>query len=245
MVLSSLLQNSNRMPDILPEVSLSSRPDRVLLMIDQDTGLETDLLAAQAVDIARSRMPKVSGHSANSLEPIYGADFFGIYFPERSVWFLEQGISPFTMNRLHGRIPMWIDDPTGVERKRNPKAKVRITKDGRTQVLIVRFVGKKGARKTVIRKGADGLPRPVTVPASYPGAPGRISRRQANQPLTAAGKVPGQIASGNVGVRWRHPGTTGRMFLNSAIADTALDHGIRLSALYLCDNSTFFSLVGH
>lgn len=232
------------MPEVLPEVSLAVEPDRILMLVDQDAGLETDVLAAQAIETAKARMPKVSGHSANSLQSIYGAAFFGIYFPERSVWFLERGISPFTMNKLHGRIPMWIDDPIGAERKKNPKAKTRVTQDGRTQVLIIRFASKKGTRKTVIRRGSDGLPKPVTVPASYPGAPGRIVRRQAGQPLTAAGTKPGQIASGNVGVRWRHPGTTGRMFLNSAIADTALDHGIEPAALYLCDNTTFFSLVG-
>ena len=220
------------MPELLPEVNLASQPNRIVMLVDLQAGLDTEMLAEQAVDTARGRMPKVTGHAASTLQPLFGEDFFGIYFPDKTVWYLERGISPFTMNSLQGKtIPMWIDDPTGEERKKNPKAKTRMTKDGRSQVLIFRRAAAKGSKKVVMRRGSDGLPRPVTVPASYPGAAGRIVRRHANQPLTAAGKKPGQIATGNVGVRWRHPGTVGRMTMNSAIADTALDHGIELAPL--------------
>lgn len=230
------------MPLTLPEVNLAPRPNRIVLLFDED--LESASLATEALELAQQRMPKVTGYAANSLLPVHGPGYFGIYFIDR-VWFLEQGINPFTMTRLHGVIPMWIDDPTGQVRKENPKAKIRTTKDGRTQVKIFRYAARAGARKTVLRRGSNGLLQPVTVPRSYPGAPGRIARRQAAQPLTAAGRQPGQIARGNVGVRWRHPGIVGRMFLNSAIADTALEHGIELKPLYICDDSTFFSLVEH
>lgn len=230
------------MPITLPEVNLSAQPNRIVLLFDGP--FDSADLATEALDLARRRMPKVTGYAANSLLPVHGPNYFGINFIDR-VWFLERGISPFTMTKLHGVIPMWIDDPTGQVRKENPKAKTRVTKDGRTQVKIFRYASKAGARKTVLRRGANGLLNPVTVPRSYPGAPGRIARRQPGQPLTAAGRQPGQIARNNVGVRWRHPGTVGRMFLNSAIADTALAHGIELRSLYVCDDATFFSLVEH
>lgn len=213
----------------------------MIMLVEE--GVDTEELAEQAVYLARLRMPKVTGRTANSLQPIFGDGFFGIYFPDRQTWFLEQGTKPFTMNSLHGTIPMWIDDPTGSERKANPKAKVRTTKDGRTQVLIFRRVAKKGTRKSVIRKTKDGRTLRVTVPASYPGAPGRIIRREANRPLTTAGRVAGQVARGNVGVRWRHPGIVARQFLNSAIAGAALDNGVELIPVYVCDNTTFFSLI--
>lgn len=228
------------MPLTLPEVALAPRPNRIVLLFDETT--DSAFLAAEALELAQQRMPKVTGYGANSLLPVHGPGYFGIYFIDR-VWFLEQGISPFTMTKLHGVIPMWIDDPTGRVRKENPKAKTRVTKDGRTQVKIFRYASKAGSRKTVLRRGANGLLNPVTVPRSYPGAPGRIARRQPARPFTAASRQPGQIARGNVGVRWRHPGIVGRMFLNSAIADIALEHGIELKPLYLCDDASFFSLV--
>jgi hypothetical protein len=230
------------MPELLPEINLAERPDRIVMLVDEES--DTEELASFAVEVARSRMPKVTGAMAKSLQSIYGDNYFGIYFPDRKTWFLEQGIKPFTMNALQGKtIPMWIDDPMGSERKANPKAERRRTADGREQVLIFRRVGKKGERKRVIRRGKDGLPRPTTVPVSYPGAPGRITRREMGPPLGRAGKVAGQIAKGNVGVRWRHPGIVARQFLNSAMAQTAIEFGIESAQVYLTDNASFFSLI--
>lgn len=226
----------------IPEIHLSQSPDRIVMMIEE--GYDTEELAAQAVEMARSRMPKVSGRLSLSILPVYGEDFFGIYFPDRKVWFQEQGIKPFTMTNLKGAIPMWIDDPTGVTRRENPKAETRLTQDGRTQVKIFRYASAKGSKKTVVRRNKKtGLMEPTTVPRSYPGAPGRIARREVGPPLGRVGRVAGQIASRNVGVRWRHPGLVGRRFLNSAMADTALNSGLVLDRVYLTDQATFFSLI--
>lgn len=182
-------------------------------------------LAGVAVDAAKSRMPKITGAMANTLQPVFGANHFGIYFPDKKTWFLEQGTSPFTMRSLAGKtIPMWVDDPGGKQARGNPKAKTRMTEDGRQQILIFRKAAKPGARKNVRRNG-----KIVSVPASYPGAPGRIGSRAGN----------GQIAGGNVGVRWRHPGITARQFLNSAIADTCEEYGINPGPLRLVDAATY------
>jgi|tagenome__1003787_1003787.scaffolds.fasta_scaffold20951591_3 hypothetical protein len=227
--------------ELLPETRVSTYPDRMVILVEP--GLETESLAQRAVYTAQLVMPKVTGYMVTTLRPISGDNFFGIYFPDRRIWFLEQGTRPFTMRSLAGKtIPMWINDPTGSERRANPKAKTRTTVDGRTQVLIFRRAAKHGARKTVSRRAPDGSLRTVTVPASYPGAAGRIKRREAAQPLTTPSRVGGRIARGNVGVRWRHPGTSGRNFLNYAMTVTAWAEDLRPSSIYLADSASISTL---
>lgn len=230
--------------ELLPELRMAQEPDRIVCLVDAEDDVDTEVLSAQAIQRARDIMPKVTGMLAASLRPMYGDQFFGIYFPDRRVWFQEQGTRPFTMRSLAGKpIPMWIDDPTGKERAANPKAKVRTTLDGRTQVLIFRRAAVKGARRTVIRKGPGGTSRVAQVPASYPGAPGRIAKRESARPFTSPGRLGGAIASGNVGVRWRHPGIVGRQFLNAAMSMTAWGEGLDPDALYLVDGVTLYTLL--
>jgi hypothetical protein len=232
------------MSELLPEVQMSREPDRILVLVDPDLDVDTEMLSTQAIDAARQLMPKVTGMMASTLRPISGDQYFGIYFPDRRVWFLEQGTRPFTMRNLAGKtIPMWINDPTGVERRNNPKAKTRRTVDGRDQVLIFRKAATPGQRRNVTRKGPGGASRVVSVPASYPGAPGRIARREAARPFTTAGRTGGQVARGNVGVRWRHPGTVGRQFLNAALSITAWQEGLDPTGIYLVDGVTIYSLL--
>jgi hypothetical protein len=229
---------------MLPESRLSWDPDRIVILVDSTGGLDTNLLAEQAVHEARVVMPKVTGYLVTTLRAIHGDNFFGIYFPDKRVRYLEQGTGPFTMNNLAGKtVPMWIDDPSGKERAANPKAKTRTTVDGRTQVLIFRRAALKGSRRNVRRTLPGGRTRVVSVPASYPGAAGRISRREASQPLTTAGRQGGRVARGNVGVRWRHPGITGRQFLNYAMSVTAITNGLGVDVVYLADAVTIFTLL--
>jgi hypothetical protein len=181
-------------------------------------------LAAEATKFARKSAPKATGAMAHRMTPWWGHGFFGIKFQDNYAWFQEHGIKPFTMNSLQGKtIPMWIKDPTGIERQKNPKAKTRISKSGITEVLIFRKVALKGTRKMVKTKGGGWK----NVPASYPGAPGRIAYRQAASPFTTPGKVGGQIAPPhNVGVRWRHPGLTGRHFMMNGLRRAAAEQGV-------------------
>lgn len=175
-----------------------------------------------AVHNAQRLAPKLSGRSAARFLPLYGEGYFGVAWQDRYVWFQEAGISPFTNRALAGKtIPMWIDDPTGEERVKNPRAKTRVTESGKQQVLIFRRAAAMGARKQVRRGGVTR-----DVPASYPGAPGRIGLREAPRPNTMPGRVAGRIARGNVGVRWRHPGLEPRGFIRQAIVATALSAGV-------------------
>jgi hypothetical protein len=217
----------------LPEDRLCPEPDRIIALVPGV--VFTDDLATKAVDIARQVMPKVTGYLSTTLRPTHGVGWFGIYFPDRRIWFLEQGTRPFTMRSLQGKtIPMWVDDPTGAERRANPKAQTRFTVDGRTQVLIFRRVGVKGAQRG-LKVGRGG--------ARYPGAPGRIARREAPKPFTTAGRTGGRIARGNIGVAWRNPGMTGRQFLNMAVAITCAEAGLEVDQLYLADDPTLFTLI--
>jgi hypothetical protein len=152
-------------------------------------------------------------------------------------WYQDNGIRPFTLYALAGKtIPMWVDDPTGTERLRNPKAQTRVTLSGKVQILIFRRAAQIGQRKTVRTKVA-GQWETRTVPLSYPGAPGRIGRREAGRPYTSIGRTGGQIASGNVGVRWRHPGAAPRKFLNRAMV-VASQRGLILPVrLYIADRN--------
>lgn len=205
---------------------MTERPDRIIILTPYPLGLPfSQAMAEAAVDLARQRLPKITGRLAGSLVPVFGENYFGIHFPDKVSWFLEKGTNPFTMNSLQGKtIPMWIDDPNGELSKENPKAKTRITVDGRKQTLIFRHASYKGQRKMVFRNGQW-----TSVPRSYPGAPGRISVRSAN----------GQIGKGNVGVRWRHPGIDPRYYLNSALSDVQNAFGINAMNVILIDSATF------
>jgi hypothetical protein len=187
---------------------------------------ECRLLASDAAKEARLLAPKLSGASAARIVPISGEGWYGLRWASSYLWFQNQGIRPFTNKALAGKmIPMWIDDPTGSESKKNPKAKTRITRSGKKQVLIFRRAAPIGATKTAMRgKGVNR--RAVTVPASYPGAPGRIGRREAGTPWTTPGRRGGSIAKGNVGTRWRHPGLGPRFFLQQGIEQAAIRRSV-------------------
>jgi len=220
------------------EMIISARPDRLIMRLDGLSGPRARVLANAAVREARRVMPKLSGAAASRLFPLYGTGFFGLGWQDSYVWFQEQGIQPFTMFALAGKtIPMWIDDPTGTEREKNPHADTRVTLSGKVQVLIFRKAAMPGQTKTTRKKVADGTFEERTVPASYPGAPGRISRREASTPFTTPGRVAGQIARGNVGVRWRHPGLAPRKFLNHAMTLAAERGGFSPERVYAADRS--------
>lgn len=182
------------------------------------------MAASSAVHYARERAPKLFGDMSRQLTPIWDEGHFGIRWTDPVTWYQEMGIRPFTMRSLEGKtIPMWIDDPTGEERSKNPKAKTRITPSGRFQILIFRKAAKRGARKNVKRR-IGGIDQWVDVPQSYPGAPGRINRRVKGAPFTTSGG--GRIARGNVGVRWRHPGMASKFFMHEGLLLAAVELGL-------------------
>lgn len=219
------------------ELKISENPDRLIIVIPGMRPGQARRIALDAVRMARRTMPKLTGRGAKRLQPLYGRGYYGIFFGESYIWFQENGIRPFTMNNLQGKtIPMWVDDPTGTERLRNPKAKTRTTASGKTQVLIFRKAAMKGQRKTIKRRNrSTGQVETVSVPMSYPGAPGRIGVREFARPFTRPGKLGGQIAAGNVGVRWRHPGLAPRKFMNSALTLASGQHGIAPTRIYVAD----------
>jgi hypothetical protein len=221
------------------EMRLCETPDRIIMVVAGLTPGRARSCALAAVRECRRKMPKMSGASAARLQPLYGKGYFGIWWADSYVFFQDHGIRPFTMRSLAGKIiPMWIDDPTGKERSKNPKAKVRTTMSGKIQVLIFRKAANIGQRVTKYGRDAGGNRVVVSdKPASYPGAPGRIGVREAGSPNTRAGKAGGQIAKGNVGVRWRHPGTAPRLFLNNALTLAAQWNGILPIRVYLCDRT--------
>jgi hypothetical protein len=220
-----------------PEFALTNNPDRVIMVVKGLRGPRARRIANAAVRHARRLMPRMTGRAASRLFPLYGAGWFGIGWQDSYTWYQDNGIRPFTMYSLAGRtIPMWVDDPTGTERQRNPKAKIRTTLSGKTQVLIFRRAAQLGATKTV-RTRVAGQWESRTVPASYPGAPGRIGRRETGRPWTTPGRTGGQVAAGNVGVRWRHPGLAPRKFLNRAMVMAAQENGILAERLYIADRS--------
>jgi hypothetical protein len=220
------------------EMRISERPDRLIMVVHGLKGPRARTIANAAVRQARQLMPKLTGYSASRIFPLYGSGYFGIGFQDSYVWFQENGIRPFTMFSLAGKtIPMWIDDPTGEMAAKNPRAQTRITMSGKPQVLIFRKAARMGQRKTTRRKVAEATYEEFSMPASYPGAPGRIGVRQAGQPWTTPGKAGGQIAGGNVGVRWRHPGLAPRQFLNRSITLAAQQAGIIPTRIYAADRN--------
>lgn len=232
------------MPDILaPQLQFGSgSPDRMIMRVEELSEMEAEYLAIEAVARARQTMPRVTGATATRLQPIFGPGYFGIYFPDSYTWFMEHGTKPFTMRSLAGKvIPMWIDDPTGQERAKNPKARTRVTQDGRQQVQIFRRAARIGQRKIVKRKNkVTGEMETTTTVASYPGAPGRINKRSDG---TGWGNgQAGQIARGNVGVRWRHPGLRSMQFLNGAISSAAFQAGLLITTIYATDGASWEAL---
>lgn len=204
-------------------------PDRLVMRAEDSGEQEAQYLAIDAVYTARMTMPRVTGATANRLVPLSADGWFGIYFPDSWTWFMEHGTGPRTMRSLAGKtIPMWVSDADGAIRAKDKKARVRTTADGRVQVLIFRRAAKLGQRKQVRRRNkVTGEMDVVWTVASYPGAPGRINRRNPD----------GQIATGNVGVRWRHPGLRSLQFLNAAIAGVAFRSNIPLTTIYATDGA--------
>ena len=189
------------------------------------------MLATEACLLARTLSPKMGGHAASRIYPVWGDGWFGVQWEHPYLWYQEAGIRPFTNRSLAGKtILMWVNDPKGEERRKNPKAETRQTVDGRTQVLIFRRAAKIGQRKNVWRNVGGQMVR-RNVPMSYPGAPGRIAVNR-SQGVMRAGDVdpsvrnPGQIAKRNVGVRWRHPGLDPSRFLAKAIYSAAVNNGL-------------------
>jgi hypothetical protein len=223
----------------------SGPPDRMIMVVQELEGDEARYIAIEAVAHARLLMPRVTGSTANRLTPVYGEGYFGIYFPDSWTWFMEHGTQPFTMRSLAGKtIPMWINDWDGSVRRKNPKAKVRTTEDGRVQVQIFRRAAKIGQRKIIkkLNRRTKQI-ESVSVPASYPGAPGRIARRVAPAPWTPGGQRGGQISAGNVGVRWRHPGTRAMQFMNTAMATAIFEAGFLIQPIYAADGASWEALL--
>jgi hypothetical protein len=223
----------------------SGPPDRMIMVVPELERDEARYLAIDSVAHARQLMPRVTGSTANRLTPVYDEGYFGIYFPDSWTWFMEHGTRPFTMRSLAGKtIPMWISDWDGSVRRANPKARVRTTEDGRIQVLIFRRAARMGQRKIVKRmnKRTQQM-EPVTVPASYPGAPGRIAQRVAPAPWTPTGQRGGQVSAGNVGVRWRHPGLRAMQFMNTALATSAFESGLIIQTIYATDGASWEALL--
>lgn len=199
-------------------------PDRLYVLAPGYKRNQTRLLANQSAALARALSPKLSGRGAQGIKPYYGDGFFGVKWDRSYIWYQEAGINPFTMLRLAGKtIPMWIDDPTGAEQRANPKAKTRVTVNGRRQVLIFRKAAKPGERKRVAVRDRSGRLRYWRdVPKSYPGAPGRISHRGFDEVRSSTtGRIAKLVSRPHVGVRWRHPGIVGREFMQYAIQETA------------------------
>ena len=197
----------------------TAEPNALVAWVKDADDLATEQMAMSAVYVAQQWMPKVSGSAARGLQPVAEDGYYGISWGHSYVRYLERGTRPRTMRELAGKtIPMWVDDSDGQQAaKMSPRERqerTRVTEDGRRQVKIFRKAAPIGSRKTVIRNG-----RQVSVPRSYPGAPGRINRRDDI----------GKIAGGNVGVRWRHPGIQGRDYVGDAILYVADSVGIRVS----------------
>lgn len=182
--------------------------------------------ARLAVAHAQALCPKLTGTGASGIKPLFGEGYFGMTWEMPYIWVQNVGAKPFLMRSLAGKtIPMWLDDPTGSVIRDNPKAKTRTTASGRTQVLIFRRAAPIGSKKTVTRKGAGGALVKREVPASYPGAAGRIANREAAMPSTTPGRLGGRVARGNIGVRWYFPGLTPRNFLEEGLNRAATDVG--------------------
>jgi hypothetical protein len=197
-------------------------PDRMIMSVPGLDWRWARAASTVAVQAAQREAPKLTGDSAKSIQAIYSSGEFGLRWTTEYLYIQNAGARAFTMRKLAGKtIPMWIDDPTGEEQRKNPKAKTRITVSGKMQILIFRKAAPIGSRKTVKRKVSGGVTIEKSVPRSYPGAPGRIALREAYAPFTDNGKISGAIAKGNAGVRWYFPGLTPRHFLENALHEAA------------------------
>lgn len=203
------------------------QPDRILVAAPGVDRRVARRLADDALRQARLHIPKLTGRASRGLRAVYGDGWFGIRWDVDYAWFQEAGRRPQTMRYLAGRVvPMWIDDPTGEERRKNPRARVRTTASGKRQVLIFRKAARIGQRKRVRRVDARGRVTVRDVPASYPGAPGRIARRYPETGHIARTTPP------HVGVRWRHPGLLPREFVTYALANVGRAAGIAVSDVH-------------
>lgn len=197
-------------------------PDRFYMYIEGLAEDDAEIVAKRAANYAKFLSPKLTGKGAKQIEPIWGEEYIGLYFPAPHMFYQDAGISPFTMRNLAGKtIPMWIDDPDGEVKRENPKAEQRTMANGRVQTLIFRKAAPIGSRKSVVRNG-----KVMDVPRSYPGAPGRIDKREPEGKVVRGAKVGGRIARHNVGVRWRHPGLRRKGYLRQALELAADDYGL-------------------
>lgn len=203
-------------------------PDRLYMLAPEKDKSECRRMAMAAAAEALRLSPKLSGRAAAGIRPYFGQGFFGVKWDRPYLWYQESGTRAFTMRNLAGKvIPMWVDDWTGEQARKNPKAKTRITANGRRQILIFRKVGKIGARKKVAVRDSQGrLVRWRSAPQSYPGAPGRISNREWTPPDQTTGRITRLISRPHVGVRWRHPGLVPREFLQNALAKVGEENGL-------------------
>lgn len=209
-------------------------PDRLYCYAPGSNTSQCRRMAMHAAEVARTLSPRLSGRGAAGIKPYFGEGYFGVRWDRPYMWGQEAGIGPFTMRNLAGKvIPMWVDDWTGEQARANPKAKTRITANGRRQILIFRKAGKIGARKrAAVRDGRGRLLRWRDVPQSYPGAPGRIQHREWKREGGTTGRITRVMTATQVGVRWRHPGLQPREFMQHAIQMTALQNGIANPTVY-------------
>lgn len=209
-------------------------PNRLYVLAPGMTKHQTRTLAQHAVAISQTLSPRLSGRAANGIKEYYGDGFFGVRWSAPYLWYQEGGHGAFTMRTLAGKtIPMWVDDWTGEMARADPKAKTRITQNGRRQILIFRRAGKLGARKRVAVRDRQGrLVRWRSVPQSYPGAPGRITHREWKSPEGTTGRITRTVTPSHVGVRWRHPGLIPREFMQHALQQVALLYEIENTEVY-------------
>src|SRR5258708_17178289 len=151
------------------EFRIAAQPDRLLMIVPRLSGRRARSIANEAVRLTRVFMPKLTGQAYNRIFPIYGKGYIGVGWLDSYVWLQENGIRPFTMVALSGKtIPMWVNDPTGTEQQRNPRAKTRVTMSGIPQVLIFRRVARMGQTKVVRTKNKiSGEVTERTVPMCY------------------------------------------------------------------------------
>jgi hypothetical protein len=222
-------------------------PTRAVIGVPGLDSLRARRLAEHAANVAYLNAPRSSGRAARRIRPIWGEGWFGVQWLDEYLWYQEAGIRPFTMNNLAGKtIPMWVNDEDGTEARKQKSPKTRITQDGRRQTLIFRRAARHGQRKNVWRQTGTGMQQ-VSVPASYPGAPGRIAVNRSQGILRAASVIGphlnrGNILGGNVGVRWRHPGLEPGNFLARGIQMAAVNAGLPVSNVqYLTEREAMAS----
>lgn len=214
-------------------------PDHLWVNVPQLTEDQCKELAVLCAARAKAIAPKVSGQGARGIKEFHGKGYFGLRWDSSYLWYVESGTKPHTLRSIAGKtVPMWLPDPLGRLAHDNPKAKTRITEDGRKQTLIFRRAAKMGQHKDVVKRDSKGRLQVRQVPASYPGAAGRINlRRWPDFPggTGTNGRIMSTIARPHIGVRWRHPGIVGKHFMAHAITSVCFEAGIgrrRINATY-------------